>query len=90
MPVHESTLALSVYNVLMRAGTMTEQQILGYLRTHWAPEVLDAEVKMGIDYLKSRSLVHIHGDAIGAANVRNGVAHPLMRRADTPTELVLA
>ncbi len=90
MPVHESTLALSVYSALTRAGSMTLEQTLAHLQTHWAPQMVESEVLEGVGYLEVRGFVVTDGDMLHVCHVRGGVARPLARKRGAPTELILA
>jgi hypothetical protein len=90
MPVHQSTLALSVYSALTRAGSMTPSQTLAHLRANWAPEMLEAELELGAQYLEARGFVVRDAGVLHARHVRDGAAHPLQRKPGQLTELVLA
>ena len=90
LPVHESTLALSVYNALLRVGSLTLDQVLTHLRANWAPEMVAEEVEIGVSYLRNRGLVALENATLHVSHLRGGVARPIKRREDMPTELVLA
>ncbi len=63
LPVHVSTLGLSVYNVLALAGCgMKPEQLLASLQSYWAPEMEQSELDAGIAYLLDRNLVSFDED----------------------------
>lgn len=89
MPVHESTLALSVYNAIRFGGSMSSAQALTHLQERWAPEMTIEEVATGVSYLEERGLIVSADGTLRAAHVRGSSPWPLKRLESNPTELVL-
>ncbi len=87
--LHESTLALSVYNAIARVGSLTPAQAHEHLRSFWRSDVEPSEVFDGIAYLKTRLMVQQHsGAVIPLRTVRGGKPHPLRRSEVDRRELV--
>jgi hypothetical protein len=88
--LHESTLALSVYNAIARDGAMTAGQALSYLKRYWdAGGILElGEVEAGIRYLESRKLVTVADETVAPAKLENGAARTVVRHPEQQTELV--
>lgn len=87
--LHESTLALSVYNALARHGDMTERQVLAALQRAWHPELETNEVRAGIEYLTRRKMVAAsEGGKLGVAQLVGGTARTVLRNPGAQHELM--
>jgi len=86
--LHDSTLALSVYNAIARMGSMTYCQTLEALWAAWRPDMELSEVFGGVRYLTQRCLVSVVGDYIVATSLECGVARTVVRHPLRLTELV--
>lgn len=88
--LHESTLALSVYNAIARDGTMTRAQAFAYLQKNWddgSKLELD-EIDQGLQYLLARKLVTFADDVIAPSRLESGAACTVVRHPLKQTELV--
>ncbi len=86
---HVSTLALSVYNVIVRFGQKTPAHILSELLEQWSNTVNLAEVEAGIAYLAERDFVTNIAGVIVPKYTKSGVATPVFRDPTDLTELRL-
>lgn len=86
--LHESTLALSVYNAVARMGSMNSTQLVTFLSKEWDGRVEVSEVEEGIDYLSRRKMVTIAGGNISPARLDRGAARTVLRNPARLTELV--
>lgn len=88
--LHESTLALSVYNAVARDGTMTAAQAFAYLQRYWdVGAMLELEeVYAGIRYLEKRKIVTVADGTIAPAKLENGAARTVTRNPAQQSELI--
>lgn len=88
--LHESTLALSVYNAIARDGTMTVTQAFAYLRKHWDVDgqLELAEIYEGLRYLEKRKLVTVADGTIAPTKLEGGAARTVIRHPAQQTELI--
>ncbi|HTJ17841.1 MAG TPA: hypothetical protein VL494_13770 [Steroidobacteraceae bacterium] len=86
--LHESTLALSVYNAVARDGAMDGEQLLAYLRSNWDPRLEPNEVVAGCDYLKARRMIVVADGVVAPARLESGAARTVLRHPARQTELV--
>ncbi len=85
--IHESTIALSVYNAIQRLGAMNREQILTKLKAAWDPVTDLDEIDGGIAYLLKRTLVIETDGVVSARIVNNGAAATVVRDPCDQTEL---
>jgi hypothetical protein len=85
--VHESTLALSVYNALRRCGALTPERVITFLRRNWEPEFEAADLGLALKYLQKRGLVTV-GETIAPTGTKDGAAVDVIRNPKRETELV--
>lgn len=86
--LHESTLALSVYNALARLGLMDKQQIVAALAAAWDSRVDLHEVGLGINYLVARKMVTVEGDVVAPTKLVSGAARTVIRHPQRLDELI--
>jgi len=86
--VHESTLALSIYTALTRAGDMSTEQALALLKRAWDERLEEEEVAQGLTYLLERKLVTVGDGVIRATRHDGGAAATVVRHPLRQTELV--
>lgn len=86
--LHESTLALSVYNAVARLGTLNGAQLLDVLQRNWDERVEPDEIQQGIAYLLSRKMVTVAAGVVAPAKLEGGAARTILRSPVCQTELV--
>lgn len=86
--LHESTLALSVYNAIVKLGAMNEEQILLALRAGWDPDVERSEVETAIRYLSKRHMVTDVESGVAPAQRYGAAPRAIIRHPQVPTELI--
>lgn len=86
--LHASTLALSVYNVLMRCGSVTPEQAVAILRRDWEPEFDAEDCGIARRYLETRG--YLQPGELRPTRTRDSLPWPLIRAENRPTELVYA
>lgn len=86
--LHESTLALSVYNAIARHGTMTREQALAVLQRAWESGLEASEVDTGVAYLLQRKMVTDVNGVLSPARTAAGAAATVVRNPLAQTELV--
>jgi hypothetical protein len=59
-----STKGMSVFNALKFGGNMTPQQITAYLRRHWDPQIEQAYVNEGLDFIRKKGWISSDGDEV--------------------------
>jgi hypothetical protein len=85
--LHESTLALSVYNAIARCGQLSRAQLLTVLQKHWEASVAAEEIEAGIAYLLARKMVTEADGFVAAARTQSGAAATVIRDPMQQTEL---
>jgi hypothetical protein len=86
--LHESTLALSVYNAVARLGTLNGAQLLEVLRRNWDERVDPDEIQQGVAYLLRRKMVTVAHGVVAPAKLEGGAARTILRNPARQTELV--
>jgi hypothetical protein len=86
--LHESTLALSVYNAVARLGTLNGAQLLEVLRRNWDNRVEPDEIQQGVSYLLKRKMVTIADGVVAPAKLEGGAARTILRNPIRQTELI--
>ncbi len=85
--LHESTLALSVYNAIARCGTMTREQALAVLQKHWEQQLDLAEMNLGVEYLVTRKMITEADGVLAPSKLVNGAAATVIRHPADATAL---
>jgi hypothetical protein len=86
--LHESTLALSVYNAVARLGSLNGDQIMTVLRNNWDDRVEPSEIAEGVRYLLKRKMVVVADGTVSAAQSEAGAARTILRHPARQTELI--
>jgi hypothetical protein len=86
--LHESTLALSIYNAIARTGALSREQLASFLKANWDGQVDLSEIDDGVRYLTKRGMITMIDGSIVPSKLENGAARTVIRKPDKLTELM--
>lgn len=88
--LHDSTLALSVYNALARCGQLTREQILTVLKANWNEATEAEEIEIGIGFLARRNFIAESDGVLIPSHFERGTAATVIRNPLDNTELTFS